>query len=114
MFCTSLCVGHLCYRTVGLKGLTQLLQLESSNKGIHVLLFLKGCFLLRLFYCGIRFKQGQYSVLPFTLLSGFEPLGVEFVTGVDSLPLSAVSLLPPESPLSLPFKSSPVEKIPWK
>ena len=56
----------------------------------------------------------QYSVLPLTLLSGFEPLGVEFVTGLASLPLSAVVLLPPEPPLSLPFKSSPEEKIPWK
>lgn len=92
-----------------------LLQLESSNKCIQVLLSLKGWFLLNVcFTVELGSKQGQYPVLPLTLLSGFEMLGVEFVTELDSLPLSAVVLLPPEPPLSLSFKSSPVEKIPWK
>jgi len=39
---------------------------------------------------------------------------VEFVTGLDSLPLSAVALLPSEPPLALPFTSPPGEKIPWE
>lgn len=74
--------------------------------------FLERCFFYVCFIVEVAFKQGHYSVSPFTLLSGFEPLGVEFVTELDPLPLSAVALLPAEPPLSLPFKSSPVEKIP--
>lgn len=76
--------------------------------------FLERCFFYVCFIVEVAFKQGHYSALPFTILSGFEPLGAEFVTELDSLPLSAVALLPAVPPLSLPFKSSPVEKIPWK